>query len=98
METKNEQNEQNPFFCPFCRLTTSNKKSMENHLLDCINVRKPIWSPKKKQQYFCEICDYKCSKKSNFIRHFFTAKNTWKHFGNNYKTYNTVCCDVDNRN
>ncbi len=55
----------------------------------------------EQSNYFCEKCDYKCIKKSNFIRHLSTDKHKW--IQNGYKneqneqnepenTYKFVCC------
>lgn len=38
--------------------------------------------------FFCEICDFRCSKSSNYTKHLLTRKHKWKHletFGNQKK-------------
>ena len=31
--------------------------------------------PENADKYFCEICDFKCSKKSNYAKHLLTLKH-----------------------
>jgi hypothetical protein len=41
--------------------------------------------PKNAEKFICEICDFKCSKKSNFDKHNITSKHK-----NNEKRYNSI--------
>ena len=40
-------------------------------------------SPKKDKKYVCDLCDYKCSKESDYKKHLMTAKHIKNQNGNN---------------
>ena len=51
---------------------------------------------KKPNKFYCDCCDYSCSKKSNFESHLATSKHFWKKNGNagndkNIKCVNYTC-------
>jgi hypothetical protein len=49
--------------------------------------------PAEKCRFECKICDFNCSKKSNWIQHIKTKKHVYRHNGNNLETSgNKKCC------
>jgi hypothetical protein len=49
-------------------------------------------SPKVATKFFCEKCNYICSKKSDFDKHLLTAKHNFSTNGNK-KLLNTIMCE-----
>ena len=45
-------------------------------------------SPKLAEKYYCEYCDYKCSKRSDFNKHILTRKHQ--------RTYKGLTKDLQN--
>lgn len=47
--------------------------------------------PKNAEKFYCEKCNFTCSKKSNYDQHLLTRKHKMEMDGNNWKSKNAVC-------
>ena len=88
METFNEKKAPTLIFCPFCRLGSYDKLHMKQHIMTCTMVRKHDLSPNNNNKYYCNNCDYYCSKQSDLIKHFLTSKHQRKQNGNKTRQNN----------
>jgi hypothetical protein len=52
--------------------------------------------PKNAADFFCEACDFKCCKQSNYNSHLMTAKHNLRINGNNSEI-KSYCCEVCNK-
>ena len=52
--------------------------------------------PKNAATFFCEACDFKCSKQSNYNNHLTTAKHKLRINGNNLE-FKSYCCESCNK-
>ena len=50
-------------------------------------------TPKNANKHVCEICDFKCSKTSDYTRHLLTAKHKHAYNGLQHASKNTPTCE-----
>ena len=46
--------------------------------------------PKNAAKFYCQKCDFQCSKKSNYLKHLSTRKHTMETFGNDLMPKNAA--------
>ena len=79
---KNEKIIKKGLHCDICNINCVGAKSFETHTKTNKHIKNQLCKtqPNKKMPenaviYFCNSCDFKCSKKSNYSKHLLTAKH-----------------------
>jgi hypothetical protein len=75
----------NKYVCSLCDMVCANEKAYKTHT-DKHKSRTKLndFMPKMPKNYFCEVCDFKCSKLSNWDNHLMTAKHQNRTILNNF--------------
>ena len=105
METKNCPKNPQKYYCEACDYYTSDTKDLKKHNATRKHILRTTVTTletsghgfianemNKKLDYHCDKCNYKCSNKTNYMKHL----STNKHINNNNVT-NKHICDVCNK-
>jgi hypothetical protein len=81
--------DKNKYFCKTCKLQCQTSKIYEKHIVSDSHSKKICILTPKNAKFVCELCDFKCNKKSEYIRHTNTIKHIHRVEGNKMETKET---------